>query len=429
MSDLTEAQSRIEAILLEFAEAVFPAWQHAKNRHEYLNSGPWRYSDDPRNAQVEALLEEDSLLRTMHPSPRLPYLGRRGYIDSDSGGGTLQSSNFVSGCILEAWDDTWLSGQEPTVTNFKQSVSMLFRTLLKGLAGETIKVKIRCGIGGVALPASMPELELPHGFIRTMPERWLERRCDPDFRRDGSQPVLAIFETEITTPLTIVPEPDTSESAPATLPPEPWALRRKWWRNLRFALALVKQTPVEESWQYAFLRVGGGFQDMTPTSPLTPKPLTVEEALEWQRLAKLVDGAAIDNIEVALDRTATMLDGSEHPFDQLLNSVMVWESLVSGAPETTFRICASLSWVLERDVARRDTRYKELSAIYGLRSDVVHGKKHLPASKNATAYSARPLTIQILKEFIEYYPALIKLKTSDERSRALLLSGDDCRKI
>lgn len=427
MSGFTEAQARLEQILVEFAGEVYPTWLKAGSLDDYLNSGPWRHSSELRNVDVQTLLSEDPLLARMHPSPYVEHFGRLGYVDSDSGGGTLLSSTFVGDCLLEAWDDTWLSGQDPSVDSFRDSVSSLFKTLLRGLRGETIPVKIRTGIGGIALPESMRELELPYGWIRSVPDGWLERRCAPSLRQSG-EPVLAIFEAVIQTPLTIVPDPGGDESAPKRLPSQPWAERRKWWRNLRFALALVKQMPVEETWQYAFLRVGGGFHDMLPTSRFTPRTLTPDDAANWQRLARLVAEAPVDHIEVAMDRAAMLLDGSEHPFDQLLNAVMVWENLVSATPETTFRICGSLAWILAREPEERLQRFKHLSDIYSLRSKVVHGQEHLPAAKNELAYSVRPLTIEILRELVEHYPELIALKTAPERSKAVLLKGDACRR-
>ncbi|WP_098460356.1 hypothetical protein [Propionicimonas paludicola] len=75
MSGSTDAQSRLEAILLEFAGEVHPTWLKAQSLDEYLNSGPWMHSGEHRNDEVQSLLKEDPLLAAMHPSPYVEHLG------------------------------------------------------------------------------------------------------------------------------------------------------------------------------------------------------------------------------------------------------------------------------------------------------------------------------------------------------------------
>ena len=73
-------------------------------------------------------------------------------------------------------------------------------------------------------------------------------------------------------------------------------------------------------------------------------------------------------------RIVTAIGARWTPEDVLVDSVVAWENLVGGAPETTFRTSTAMACLLEQDPNARLLMQHRLGVIYGARSDVVHGR-------------------------------------------------------
>lgn len=422
MTGPTPLQADVERILVSYAEQAFPLWSKAARWDEFHNSMPWQRTDDPRQSELAVALDSDPTLQKLYPTPASDFSGRRGYLMTYLGGGTRHAISLVDETLTEAWDDSWLStGKAPTVEGFMQCVRSAFARLLAGARGDAVTVMVRAGIGGIALPPELPLLDTPQGVVRAFEDadQWMRVRSQG--LPDPGLPIRTIFESEVKLKLQIFPEngsePDWSQVEEA-----PWADWEQRWRALRFALLLVSDQGVSREWRRASLGIGGGMGDgLRATSRFTPRPLTVEQAKDWRRMATLISTLPLTNIEVAVDRAAMLVDGSEHPFDQLLNSVMCWENLFGAVGDTTFRIATSVALALESECTKRRELCKTLKDTYNLRSQVVHGSKHLPPTKNLVAYGARPTTLRLLRAVIENHPGLLSMKDGAARSEAIVL--------
>src|ERR1700674_5062851 len=89
---------------------------------------------------------------------------------------------------------------------------------------------------------------------------------------------------------------------------------------------------------------------------------------------------AANNVTIALERIVAAHPERISMEDVLIDSVMAWENLVGTDGESTFRVTASLSRLLEADPTTRRQRHLELKRVYSLRSRVVHGE---PTSASA----------------------------------------------
>lgn len=416
-------------MLVEYAKAVYPRWLRATRPEDYLNGNPWQRTDDPQRSAFFDMFENDPLLSTLYPSPATDFQGRRGWCLTNSGGGSLFEGDFVSDALLSAWDDTWLNDGDVTLERFLRNVSQGHANLVRGLQGKKIDVKIRAGIGGLALPHGMPGIRLPQGEVRQLGEsgkHWLATRSHELFDRGLSQPIELVFETSITTLLKVIAAPSDEGEARNTVEGGPWHERELLWQRLRFVLALVASHRVEEVWTHITYPVGD-WNTLSRMSRLNPHTLSEVQARDWQQLTGTAFGRPLKHIDVTIDKLPLLLDGSTNPFDLLLNSVIVWENLFGSTVDASLRITAAAAWVLERETEKRVQRFKQLKEIYNLRSRVVHGAEPLHPKHFEQVFEARETTFALVREVLEHYPSLINLKSSSDRSQKILLAGEDCR--
>ena len=433
VSEPDQYGSEVEPLLLEYAEMVYPRWSEAIRPKDYLNGNPWQTVDDLRHSKVLQLLESDPLLMKLHPTPASDGRGRSGWCLTNSGGGDFEDGDFVSQSLQTAWDDAWLTDGDVTLDGFLASVSRGHNALLAGLRGEVITVKVRAGIGGVALPSEMSEISLGHGRVFNLGEKgqhWLSTRSSKFFDGSNSQQIRLVFESAIETTLGIVASPLPSEDdtphVAQTVDPEPWLRRERLWALYRFTLALVSKFPVEEAWTHIIYPVNAPSHGMRQKSHHTPRELDLQQALDWQRLSEMAAAMPTNHIGVTVDRLPLLIDGSTHPFDQLLNSVIVWENLFGSTVDTSLRVPACIAWVLERDPDSRLKHFQALKKTYGLRSRVVHGDVSVPPDRFAEVFDTTDVTLRVVRTLLEEFPSLLDEKTSTDRSNALLLKGDGC---
>jgi hypothetical protein len=104
------------------------------------------------------------------------------------------------------------------------------------------------------------------------------------------------------------------------------------------------------------------------------RPLEPSDLADIELWAKLVDDHQHDELAFVGRRIVSATSTRSALDDVLVDAVIAWENLVGGAPETTFRTSAAMACLLEQEPASRITLQRRLAAIYGARSDVVHGR-------------------------------------------------------
>ncbi|GAA1545106.1 HEPN domain-containing protein [Nocardioides humi] len=81
-----------------------------------------------------------------------------------------------------------------------------------------------------------------------------------------------------------------------------------------------------------------------------------------------------DRLDIALTRIIRASSERRDPVDVLIDAVVAWENMFGSKTETTFKVCAAISWLLEPDDrTKRLAMFNKAKTIYDARSDVVHG--------------------------------------------------------
>ncbi len=152
-----------------------------------------------------------------------------------------------------------------------------------------------------------------------------------------------------------------------------------------------------------------------------PLPLTEAEMASVPDWIELLESRPINNISIALDRIVTASTERTTNEDILIDSVMAWESLVGTDGESTFRVTASLSHLLEADPAKRRAFQHDLRKLYNARSRVVHGEALSRPAVRDSAVRALSVAKQAVSVIVMNEPWLLHLQSSSERADAILL--------
>jgi hypothetical protein len=111
-----------------------------------------------------------------------------------------------------------------------------------------------------------------------------------------------------------------------------------------------------------------------------------------------------------------------YPEDGLVDAVICWESLFSGTPETTLRVCGSMAKLLgPADVAGRHELYIQLRDLYLERNKVVHGAERNPATVIAARNAAVQHALDAFQAILQRND-LLRARDSSERGLTTLLS-------
>lgn len=152
-----------------------------------------------------------------------------------------------------------------------------------------------------------------------------------------------------------------------------------------------------------------------------PLPLTSEEMTGVVSWIDLLTTRSANNVNIALERIVAATSERISMEDVLIDSVMAWENLVGTDGESTFRVTASLSRLLEADPTSRRQRHQELKRVYSLRSRVVHGEPTSASAVREGADNALKVAKEAVVAIFTQKPWLLDLASSAERADAILL--------
>jgi hypothetical protein len=214
------------------------------------------------------------------------------------------------------------------------------------------------------------------------------------------------------------------------------------WVPLALALGTAGADPVRAipRWQMPVLPYTTGKSWQLWPSPFNIRqraaPLSDQDIHETKRWARLINDYHHDEISFVGRRIVSALTARWTLEDVLVDSVVAWENLIGGAPETTFRTSVGMSSLLETDTEKRLALQYRLTKIYNVRSDVVHGrlgpsmdqwkwrlaKGEEKVGLDVVANEALDVAMRGLKALIETRADLIPL-SADERCRRLLMGA------
>lgn len=105
---------------------------------------------------------------------------------------------------------------------------------------------------------------------------------------------------------------------------------------------------------------------------------TVLNPCDLAAVAEIVEelGEVTPRLDVALNRMVRVASERRDPADALIDAVIAWENMLGSKSETTFKVCAALSWLIEpEDEERRRTLFAKAKKIYDIRSLLIHGSE------------------------------------------------------
>ncbi|MEV4411395.1 hypothetical protein [Catellatospora sp. NPDC049609] len=157
---------------------------------------------------------------------------------------------------------------------------------------------------------------------------------------------------------------------------------------------------------------------------IMPVALTADEFTAWSGWCEKLSAPHVSKIDVALSRILRAVAERREPSDLLVDSVIAWENIFGTKEgEPTFRITACLASLLEDTLEKRLALRTKLSAIYTLRSDVVHGNRPLKRTEFATCYEALDIAIRAVKILLSDRSDILQQPDGGRRSAMLLLGG------
>ncbi|MFE5665924.1 hypothetical protein ACFQ7W_18550 [Streptomyces niveus] len=136
------------------------------------------------------------------------------------------------------------------------------------------------------------------------------------------------------------------------------------------------------------------------------------------------------SLRVAMRRILSAASSRTDPSDKLVDAVLAWENIFSDSPETSLRVCGSLSLLLEpTDREKRRSLLKELNEIYSTRSAIVHGNSREPTDETVREHGGRAIEVAVeaMRRLYEN-PDLLNAQNASVRGRDVLLGLVEIRK-
>jgi hypothetical protein len=406
----------------------------------------------PQRQVYEAITKHPSYqlcLTSMAADPRLSaYVtdasGMQPFVMSSKGGGRISIDMLPLALFDAASTELFFSDLPFTAEALGEKVISNLNRLRQALAGAVVEVLTLVGYSGIPLAAGQ-KIITPWGeIVPVNAPYWLlpEAFFGSSFSAVGQANATAVLVTSSEEQVTI------SHEAQPTFP-DLAKLRPVIERGQRIAmelvpLALVLATAGDDPlrpaplWQMPVIPWSAGRSWSSWGNPRSlrqrSRPLEEADLAEVERWSKLVNDYHHDEIAFVGRRIVSAINARWTLDDVLVDSVIAWENLVGGAPETTFRTSAAMACLLEQEPDARLLLQHRLAAIYGARSDVVHGRLGGDVSRwqwrlskgeekvglDAVANEALDVAMRGLKVMIERRPDLIKFNAAGRCERLLL---------
>ncbi len=397
----------------------------------------------PEKSSFDAAVMANPVLARLFPD-ETEHQGRHGQLYRSTGaGGTIQLV-MVAGTVLHnAWRLSQFRCGRPTPRQFADAALGIIEFAHKALDGKALTIPALIGITGLRLPEGTA-INLPWGRLREVTpqdQQFIPASLAGQFSSTDSTGTSvtidyagnAVMEYDVPYTIKLGSWDPTESDRPLDLISMDTAERRL--ETLRFALLLSTEREnrpiVVGTWRVFLdpLEVGRStsWQDPRRGPSLIAAALTEEEAQSWAEWIGRVHDHRVKSVDVAIRRTLLAAADRPDPTDALVDAVIVWENLVgSRQGEPTLRIGAAVAWLLGTDGRHRQELRRQVSKLYNLRSDVVHGNRFLKPREAFDRYrEALDLTVQILRTLFRDRPELLaECKDSDERSLRLILGGE-----
>ena len=365
-------------------------------------------------------------------------------IRSTGRGGGHQLWGLAERLISYGWRLARRESDQPSVAQVVDAALTGLHAITTAVRGEHVTTPALVGLAGVLLPDSVEELDFGWGRLRKVDER--ESRIVSETNLNGQLQTSTpdgrlitinysgdlVLEFEVPYELRIQQRDENFlDEWPDDLLAN-FRLIEEYVQNMRLGLllALPEKRPIlAQTWQVLMdpfeSTEGSGWSDPRySVVGLSPIQLTAEETAKWRQWTVKIGELRTPSIAVAIRRMLMAVAERRSPDDVLVDAVIVWENLFGASTETTLRVSSSLAWLLGDTPEKRRGLQAEYKRIYGFRSTVVHGTAAIDQKKlQQYAQEAVQISIEALKKIFQSRPELLELKSSEDRSLAILHAG------
>lgn len=388
------------------------------------------------NELLTAFLNDDSLSK-LFPGAELTDIDNEWssafnvqshWIMNAGSGGSQQLFTVVGNLLSDAVVRTLLRHGKLDHDEMISSASESLDTLRQLADGMIVDVPTIIGFSGVQLEEGT-EIGLTTGTVRQI------RPVERDIILNQAHSVSAVIET--TFPLQIL---EVSEFDPAD---DNWYKKYQKYnsrmeeaqRTFQHGIDQIRLSILLSSREEEYLgsnEVGrfvadptrpGGFSTWAMDARIPASFVLAgeqkQEVVSWYRLVAVKHPESLD---IAMKRLLSSASTRFDSHDAFIDALIVWENAFGTKQETTFRVTGALAKLIEPDdFSKRNILQKELSALYGVRSALIHGGKE-PSAARSLEYRQRSIGIAIdcLRKLYKDRPDLLAIN-SEERSKILLL--------
>lgn len=444
--NLPELEDNLESLIRDLAIDIYPlyllppdpslatAWRFAPRANPHASGVSFRHPKT--KAFCDAALEVPpfkDLFELVNES-----IGYAATTFRNTGSGSTLQLAMMPGTVLDgAW--TRLPEGSESLDDFIEAAIADFRLARDLLRGKTRSTKAILAFTGVMLPDGS-QLNFSDSIVRATTDA--DRQFAPDSLKsqltgtdaDGKTTVInydgdVILEWKY--PFRMRAERGVvdfpSQWPQEMLPPEKLEQDVK---RLRFSLmlAVVRDSRVQlvPTWRHIEEPLSSGrsmsWNDPRQGVSIMPTELTMDEFESWRDWYDRLNTRYVDKIELAITRILRAIAERREPSDVLIDSVIAWENLFGTSEgEPTFRVTMCLAKLLEDTHEKRKELRTKLSAIYGLRSKVVHGSRNLKADEYSKCQDALDVAIAAVRTLTTDRTDILELPDGAARSAALLL--------
>ncbi|MEV6831199.1 hypothetical protein [Amycolatopsis sp. NPDC051102] len=387
----------------------------------------------------EAALE-DAVIGAIFET-EVEHSGRTAMMYANTGsGGSLQLLMLSELLLNRAWRRMDSARRAPAL--FAQQAVSELRLARDLMAGKTRAIPAKIAFAGVLLPPGA-QLKLDCGVIRAA--SGADRKLAPESLKGQLQgtdadgvttlinydgDVILDYDYPFRVRFTKTEMSDRPQPFPDDMrPPASFASAVT---RLRFSLMLAADRPsrvqLVQTWQSIDAPLNAGstisWSDPRQGTGIMPVQLTESELTAWGEWYERLNTTHVARIELALSRILRAIAERREPSDVLIDSVIAWENLFGTSEgEPTFRVTMCLAVLLEESTEARQELKKQLGAIYGLRSKVVHGSRNLKESEYPLCQEALEVAIRAIRTLVSERADILELSDGALRSTKLLLGG------
>ncbi len=373
-----------------------------------------RFQDEELTAATSALAAEPDLT----PFKRKDDGSTVMVFGPDGSGTGMNIESIASSLLVSAVRRSLVMRLPDNMSSFVGLVLENYEEVRRAGRGEPVRAYDVIGLTGVKLTDEQ-RVETPWGTIYpapSAPPTGIFMSFVPQTTALLVKPRLANIVIQAGPGMTL-PGPDTGHAVASA--------RTRQLLPLAFALATANgercaplatfQTTLVPfsngtSWQNFF--VGGA-------SRSTVEP-TASQIVDFEVWSRRLEQQYPENLHVAGRRIVSAIAERIDRADSLIDAVTAWESMVGTGTETSFRVTAALSKLIEPDARNRRAFRKELSGIYAQRSRVVHGDPLDQPAVDSAVDRAIEIGLKSLAAILSGPTDLLMAKSGERADRLIL---------